>query len=263
MRSSTAMPAAQLCATSAGRSASPGCGARGAASSASAHLAGELHHALPVGRGHLDGARLKHHEAHPVPDRVVHLPGDPGALGEHGLAGQQFALALGPLGALAQRGQQQGAGAHVDADGPGEDDQDDAAQPAAHLIARVAARPRLGHHDHPGDRRGEPQWPAADVPAHRVGQQQQEAVQRRGHHRQGGAEQERHQGRPPAQGRLEDEADRGQDGEDPDRHQTAVAGRAAGPDGDRAEQGQSQLQPDPAHAEARPDARPEPHARSV
>ena len=127
-------------------------------------------------------------------DRVVHLAGDAGPLGQDGLACQQLPLALRPLGALAQRGQQQGAGAHVDADGAGQDDEDDAAQPAADLVTGGPARPRLGDHHHADDGGRDTQRPARDVPADGVGEQQQEPVQRGGEHREESGDQERHGG---------------------------------------------------------------------
>jgi hypothetical protein len=73
------------------------------------HLAGQLRHLARVGGGHLDRAGLQDHEAHPVADDIVHLAGDPGALLEHRLAGQQLLLRLGPLRALDQRRHQHGA----------------------------------------------------------------------------------------------------------------------------------------------------------
>ncbi len=56
-----------------------------------------------VAGGDAEGARLQDHQAEPVRDDVVHLARQPGALLRPGLLGQQGALPLGPLGAVAQR----------------------------------------------------------------------------------------------------------------------------------------------------------------
>ena len=63
---------------------------------ASCTLPGQLADPVRVVGGHLDRAGLQHHQAHPVADDVVHLPGDPGPLGRAPPRGPAAALAPRP-----------------------------------------------------------------------------------------------------------------------------------------------------------------------
>ena len=65
--------------------------------------------------GQRPGVQGHHRQA--VGEDVVHLAGDPGALGRPGRLGPQRRLGLGPLGPLDQRVEQLVAGADGGADG--------------------------------------------------------------------------------------------------------------------------------------------------
>ncbi len=114
-------------------------------------LIGELADPVGVVGGHVDRAGLQHHEADPVTDHVVHLAGDPGPLGQHGLARPKLLLGLGPLGPLAQRGEQLGPGAYPEAEHRGQDQQHHDDQDVVDRLGVGPDRPRC-QREQPGHR---------------------------------------------------------------------------------------------------------------
>ena len=67
----------------------------------------------------LQGPRVQRHQRDPVGEHVVHLAGDPGALGQTGLICVEALVGLGPQGPLPKREEQLAAGPHEHPPGAG------------------------------------------------------------------------------------------------------------------------------------------------
>jgi hypothetical protein len=104
----------------------------------------------------------------PVAHGVVHLPRDPGALGQDGVLRQQFPLRLGAFGPRLEGVHQIGPGSQVGADRAGQQDDEGHCGEGAERVVQVGGQPQPGDRHGSGDRSGDPHRPAAAVPAHGI-----------------------------------------------------------------------------------------------
>jgi hypothetical protein len=167
--------------------------------------------------GHPQRPGLQHHQADPVGHHVVHLARQPAPFLGPGLLGEQVALALGPVGPVAQRLQQRVAGPEVQRQ---QRPHQDAEQPVRDDLDRGLPGPAHDHGQHgDGQERNPPVPPVVEGPVGR---------ERRGERRPHVAHVDRGQGARGPDQQRDRQRERGQDGDHQQRRPAPGDQRQAG-----------------------------------